>query len=248
MLRLMTLDAASAEIVRLPCLSSEAANYNYVSNVLTKLQVADRVQASSAPERPDSVRTACRKAAPGRDVTSPRYAPISSASSSLLAGESLSGLRRSEWHRGRPVPVNLLGHDFLVHPGSIFHLLLPYCCHRASVCRLLFRTFPLFCRTFNGAPGRIRTCDRRIRSSTQYVLARTDASGDLCDLQDFRSLRTFGSSAVYQPVPARLQYGCSTSSGSRRKRRRASRITGGRRCFARRNPRGGQAPPARRVI
>lgn len=40
MLHLMTLDPASAEIVRLPCSSSEAANC--VSNLFTKLQVAER--------------------------------------------------------------------------------------------------------------------------------------------------------------------------------------------------------------
>lgn len=45
MLRLITQDATSAEIVRLLSLSSEAASFNYVSNILHKLQVADRVRA-----------------------------------------------------------------------------------------------------------------------------------------------------------------------------------------------------------
>ena len=65
------------------------------------------------------------------------------------------------------------------------------------------------CRNSRGAPGRIRTCDRRIRSPWRYVLARTDASGEFCDLQDFRSGLAFDSSATYWLVLPRLQYGCS---------------------------------------
>jgi DNA-binding CsgD family transcriptional regulator len=45
MLRLMAQDATSVEIVRLLSLSSEGANFNYVSNIFTKLQVADQAQA-----------------------------------------------------------------------------------------------------------------------------------------------------------------------------------------------------------
>ena len=43
-LHLMAQDATSTEIVRLLSLSSEAANYNCVSNILRKLQVAGRKQ------------------------------------------------------------------------------------------------------------------------------------------------------------------------------------------------------------
>ena len=60
--------------------------------------------------------------------------------------------------------------------------------------------------TFWGAPGRIRTCDRRIRSPRSYVLARTGTSSNLHDLHDFPWLWVFSSSAAYRPVPARLQY------------------------------------------
>jgi hypothetical protein len=82
------------------------------------------------------------------------------------------------------------------------------------------------CKTlvFNSAPGRIRTCDRRIRSPRSYVLARTDVSGDFCDLQDFRSPRAFVSSGAYRRVPARLQYSCSTPGGCQERRRRQSDV------------------------
>ena len=75
-----------------------------------------------------------------------------------------------------------------------------------------------------GVPGGTRTCDRRIRSPRNYVPARSDTSAYLRDLQDFYSLRDLDSSAAFQPVPARLQYGCSTSVGSPGSRRCASRV------------------------
>lgn len=45
MLRLITQDATSAEIVRLLSLSSEAVSFNYVSNIFTEPQVAYQTQA-----------------------------------------------------------------------------------------------------------------------------------------------------------------------------------------------------------
>ncbi len=76
----------------------------------------------------------------------------------------------------------------------------------------------------SGALGGIRTRDRRIRSPKSCVLARAGVSGYFCDLQGFRSLRAFDPSGVYRPVPARLQYGCSTPGTSQRRRCCASRI------------------------
>ena len=61
----------------------------------------------------------------------------------------------------------------------------------------------------SGAPGRIRTCDPRIRSPKTYVLACLRVSGNwayLCDLRRFLCSRI---SVLFGSVLAWLQYGCS---------------------------------------
>ena len=61
----------------------------------------------------------------------------------------------------------------------------------------------------SGAEG-IRTPDLRRAKAKEYVLARTGASSNFRCLQVFHRIAVGGSSIAYQPIPARLQYGCST--------------------------------------
>src|SRR5215212_2334796 len=63
--------------------------------------------------------------------------------------------------------------------------------------------------TFRGAPGRIRTCDPRIRSPRTCVLACPSVSGNwpyLCGFYGFPRSRF---PVLFGSVLARLQYGCS---------------------------------------
>src|SRR5215210_827814 len=63
-------------------------------------------------------------------------------------------------------------------------------------------------RTFYGAPGRIRTCGRRIRSAKNQTLARPHTSGDSAVLQVLSDIFCRSLSAAYRHVPAWLRYGC----------------------------------------
>src|SRR5215218_9809484 len=91
-------------------------------------------------------------------MTSWSNSNVSRLESGLLAIKEV--VEAADWACTLGLPHRILA----VHLGSIPRLLLPYCCHRASMCRLPSRAFLPFCRCFSGAPGRIRTCDRRIRS------------------------------------------------------------------------------------
>ena len=84
-----------------------------------------------------------------------------------------------------------------------------YCCHRPSARQSAALPFLVFCRNFRSAPGRIRTCDRRIRSPKHTILVRTDASESSPNLQGFSEFSVERLSVAYWLVPARLQYGCS---------------------------------------
>jgi len=64
----------------------------------------------------------------------------------------------------------------------------------------------------SGAEG-IRTPDLRRAKAKKCILARTGASRDSACLQVFYRIVGGGSSIAYQPILARLQYGCSKSIG-----------------------------------
>ncbi len=51
--------------------------------------------------------------------------------------------------------------------------------------------------TFTSVPGRIRTCDRRIKSPRSYVVARTSGTSHLTDLQRFGLPQEFAVSSAY---------------------------------------------------
>ena len=82
-------------------------------------------------------------------------------------------------------------------PGKIRSL------YRSLASYLQNTTFP------SGAEG-IRTPDLRRAKAKEYILARTGAYSNFRCLQVFHRIAVGGSSIAYQPIPARLQYGCST--------------------------------------
>ena len=75
-----------------------------------------------------------------------------------------------------------------------------------------FASFTFYLQIYiflSGADG-IRTHALRRAKAKEYVLARTGASSNFRCLQVFHRIAVGGSSIAYQPIPARLQYGCST--------------------------------------
>jgi hypothetical protein len=79
----------------------------------------------------------------------------------------------------------------------------------SSTCTRFRRSISAVCRSFESAPGRIRTSDSRFRNAPPQLLCRPGVLANSACLQGFRRFWCFRFPTQFGSVLARLQYGCS---------------------------------------